>query len=254
MLPRSENSTRPPAPHKTDVPVRPRDSPPPYPPPSMSNQKGDRRERELVNKLNNFFITETAFTPDHQTQFDFTSDGEDVHLLGQKAQDMLDAYRLLPQFSESSLVNLALSTGLLSQALDLDVERVGTAPVTVASTFDFSFRPHPAQPTVFRHNNGQVEVDACFVSRRNGEQVLVVVEAKTGPKRSLAKHKLFYPLMSVRAQALASGIDVLPVYLRAQYTGNSVDYDIYECTPFSVEEPEPYLSDVTAYIPIHRCI
>lgn len=34
----------------------------------------------------------------------------------------------------------------------------------------------------------------------------------------------------------------LPAYLRARCTGESVNYDTYECTPFEVEE-EPSLGD-----------
>ncbi|WP_135304840.1 DUF6997 domain-containing protein [Haloarcula amylovorans] len=194
--------------------------------------------------LDDFFIEETAFPSKQRTEINLQPDSEDVQEYDQQTQDMLEAYRYLPRFSESSLVNLSLTTGLLSQALDLDVESVGTAPVTVASTFDFSFRPHMTQPTTLPHNNGQVEIDACFVSRRNGERVLVVLEAKTGPKRSLAKHKLFYPLMSVQSEASDSHLDMIPVYLRARRQGDSVTYDIYECSPFDVGRSEQCLSDI----------
>ena len=198
----------------------------------------------VEERLDDFFINEIEFASDQQTEFDLRPDGQDVNRLDQQTRDMLSAYRLLPRFSESSMVNLALSTGLLSRALDLDVEAIGTAPVTVASTFDFRFRPHTAQPTTLRHNNGQVEVDACFVSRRNGERVLVVLEAKTGARRSLAKHKLFYPLMGVQSEISDSNLDMIPVYLRAQRTSDGVNYDIYECSPFYAKESEPYLSDI----------
>jgi hypothetical protein len=198
----------------------------------------------VEGRLDDFFINEIEFISDQRVGLDLRPGGEDLDLFDQQTQDILRAYRLMPRFSESSLVNLALSTGLLSRALNLDAKTVGTAPVMVASTFDFSFRPHPVQPTTLQHNNGQVEVDACFVSRRNGERVLIVLEAKTGSRISLAKHKLFYPLMSVRSEASASNLDVIPVYLRAQRASDGVDYDIYKCTPFDVEDQEPYLSNI----------
>jgi len=195
--------------------------------------------------LDDFFINETEVQTDQVVEFDLRPDSQDTQIFNQQTQDMLLAYQLLPHFSESSLVNLALSTGLLSHALDLDVEAVGTAPVTVSSTFNFSFQPHSTSAATLRHNNGQVEVDTCFVSRRNGKRVLVVVEAKKGRKRSIAKHKLFYPLMGLRSEVSDSVFEVIPVYLRGKQTDNGIDYSIYECSPFDVEKSNPCLSSLS---------
>lgn len=199
----------------------------------------------LVNAdggVDDFFIDETDFSSDQYTELDLRPESQDAQSFDQQTQDMLHAYQLLPQFSESSLVNLALTSGLVSRTLDLDGETVGAAPATVASTFEFQFQPHPDTPVTLRHNNGQVEIDGCFVSRRNGKRVLVVLEAKTGPERSLAKHKLFYPLMSLRSEASNEDFEIIPVYLRAQETPGGIDYNIYECGSF--DGAEPYLSSL----------
>jgi len=71
---------------------------------------------------------------------------------------------------------------------------------------------------------------------------LVVLEAKTGKERSLAKHKLFYPLMSLRSEASNEDLEIIPVYLRAEETDGGIDYNIYECTPF--DDGESVLSNV----------
>ena len=197
---------------------------------------------DAEGRLDDFFIDEAAFDSNQYTELDLRPESPDDRLFDQQTQDMLRAYQLLPQFSESSLVNLALTSGLVSRTLDLDVETVGVAPATVASTFEFEFQPHPVTPTTLRHNNGQVEVDACFVSRQNGKRVLVVLEAKTGKERSLAKHKLFYPLMSLRSEASNEDFEIIPVYLRAQETDGGIDYNIYECASF--DGTEPVLSSV----------
>ncbi|MFD1643821.1 DUF6997 domain-containing protein [Halohasta litorea] len=192
---------------------------------------------EAEGGLDDFFIDEATFDSDQYTELDLRPESQDAQNFAQQTQDRLRAYQLLPQFSESSLVNLALTSGLVSRTLGLDVETVGAAPATVASTFEFEFQPHPATPVTLRHNNGQVEVDACFVSRRNGKRVLIVLEAKTGTKRSLAKHKLFYPLMSLQSEASNEDFEIIPVYLRAQEIKGGIDYHIYECTPFDGEKP-----------------
>lgn len=198
----------------------------------------------VTDHLDDFFINEDEFNLDNRTELDYSPDGADIDSLRREAQDMLSAYRLLSRFSESSLVNLALSTGILSRALNLDVEQIGTAPMTIASTFDFKFEPHPAQPTVVHHNNGQVEIDALVTTRRNGKRVLIVVEAKTGTKRSLAKHKLFYPMMGVQVDVSESVTDIIPVYLRAQPTNRGILYNIYECTVKAMGKEEPCLSEI----------
>lgn len=199
---------------------------------------------QIDGQLQQFFIDETDFDSSEPHELDLRPEGEDIHQFDQQTQEMLSAYQLLPRFSESSLVNLALSTGVVSRALGLDVERIGTAPVTVNSTFEFEFRPHPAIGTSLHHNNGQVEVDSCFVTRRKGKRVAVVLEAKTGAARSLAKHKLLYPSLGIRSEAEGIVEEIIPVYCRAQRDRKRVEYSIYECSPIDIEGDDPTVTDV----------
>lgn len=196
----------------------------------------------VPDRLDNFFISEEEFDTNNRQVLDYTSSGDDTLSLGQSARDILVVYRSLPTFSETSLVNLALSTGILSQALGLDTEQIGTAPTTVASTFDFRFEPHPNHPTVVHHNGGQVEIDALILARRQGERILLVIEAKSGRLRELAKHKLGYPALAAD-KSLSIDVDrVVPVYLRAQTVDEDIRYSIYECSELPVGEAQPCLA------------
>ena len=198
----------------------------------------------VPGQLTDFFIDESTFRKPTQTNIDLRPESDDCHQFDQQTQDMLRAYRLLPRFSESSLVNLALTTGLVSRALGLDSDRIGTAPVTVNSTFEFDFRPHPTINQPLHHNNGQVEVDACVVSRRHGKRVAVVLEAKTGPPGTIAKHKLAYPTFGLRSSAVGIVDEIIPVYCRATRSGEAIEYSIYECSPIPVAADQPTLTDV----------
>ena len=204
----------------------------------------------VPDRLDDFFIDEMRFPADDRETVDYTPEGDDTRPLGQEVQDMLDVYRSLPTFSETGFVNVALSTGLLSRALDLDAARIGTAPTTVASTFEFAFEPHPDRPTTLHHDDGQIEIDALVPTRRNGERVLLVIEAKCGARQELAKHKLAYPALAA-ATSLSLDVDrIVPVYLRARPTAEGVRYSIYECSEVSDNRPclaELHVVDDTHY-------
>jgi len=196
----------------------------------------------VPDRLDDFFIDEREFPAVDREILDYTDGGDDTLALGQDARDMLDVYRSLPTFSETGFVNFALSTGLFSRALDLDPDRIGTAPTTVASTFEFAFESHPDRPTVLRHNDGQVEIDALVMTRRNGERVLLVVEAKCGARRELAKHKVGYPALAAET-SLSLDVDrVVPVYLRARPAKEGVRYSIYECSELQAGQERPCLA------------
>lgn len=199
----------------------------------------------LVNvpgQLADFFIDEIEFDPDDHQVLDYSSGGDEALALRQSAQDMLEVYRSLPTFSETSYVNFALSTGIFSRALDLDTAQIGTAPTTVASTFNFEFEPHPSRPTVVHHNGGQIEIDALIVARRGSERILLVVEAKCGAPRQLAKHKLGYPVLAARS-SLSLAVDrIVPVYIRAQSVDGAIQYSIYECSELPAGEARPCLT------------
>lgn len=208
------------------------------------SSNGPGTQFALVNvpgRLDDFFIDEHEFSPDKRQVLDFSAGGREANTLGQNAKDMLEVYRALPTFSETSFVNFALSTGLVSRALDLNRDEIGTAPTTVASTFNFEFEPHPDLPSVVHHNNGQVEIDALIVTRREGERVLLVVEAKRGTPRELAKHKLGYPVLAART-SLSLDVDrIVPAYLRAQSVPNAIRYSLYECSDIPLGEKKPSL-------------
>ena len=83
------------------------------------------------------------------------------------------------------------------------------------------------------HRNGQVEIDALFVGRRAGRQCLFILEAKVGPcQGSLAKHKLLYACVPLRARAPAD-MPVVPVYLKISPTAHGL---LFNCAVFHVAE------------------
>lgn len=199
---------------------------------------------DVAEKMDDFFINEGAFDSDSREMLNYTTKANDTLSLGQSAQNMLDVYRSLPTLSETSLVNFALSIGILSRALGLDTAQIGTAPTTVASTFDFQFEPHPDHPTVVHHNSGQVEIDGLIMTRRGGERILLVIEAKRGRGRKLAKHKIGYPTLAAEMSLSLTVDQLVPVYLRAHTVGGDDDmirYSIYECSDIPIGETQPCL-------------
>ncbi|WP_394742932.1 DUF6997 domain-containing protein [Natronococcus roseus] len=200
---------------------------------------------QVEDQLEDFFIQEQQYPTSERVRLDFTQRGQDVGLLNQQARDMLDAYRLLPNFSESSYVNLALSTGLLGRSLGLDGNVIGTAPTTVASSFSFGFRPHSTLTHEFYHNNGQVEVDAIIITRKQGRRTMLVIEAKTGKARTLAKHKLFYPYLAVKNLASEDIDEIIPIYMRANTEDDKLTYDIYEGAVNPAKGQQPAIDELT---------
>lgn len=136
-----------------------------------------------------FLIDSEIFTGEHPKLF-----------LPDVSARALFAYELLPNLTESSFVNLALASGLMHEALGLDERTLLPAPATGRGVFSFTFRPHEADDESLRHIRGQVEIDALFVGKRNGEEHLFVVEAKHSKHmESLAKHKLAYPVLALQS-------------------------------------------------------
>lgn len=146
----------------------------------------------------------------------------------------LFTFQLLPAFSEGALVNLALASGVLGQALRFSDMESPLPPATGHSTFSFIFAPHSAYDLTFNHNRGQVEIDALWVDRRDGRDCLFIVEAKAGIKeRLLAKHKLVYPILAL-APHLPKDMEIVPVYLKAFLADDGIHFQVLEC-----EYPEP---------------
>lgn len=147
--------------------------------------------------------------------------------------EQLLSFHLLPSLSETSLVNLGLASGVLAEALELDTKGALAPPATGRSTFTFDVRPHDELTETVTHRSGQVEIDTLFAERRNGEQTLFVLEAKTGMRASLAKHKLVYPILAL-ADAVPEGFKLVPTYLRCRRLGDAIRFEICEC-----ELPDP---------------
>ncbi|WP_263019979.1 DUF6997 domain-containing protein [Natronobiforma cellulositropha] len=143
-------------------------------------------------------------------------------------QDRLLSFTVLPTLSETSLVNLGLASGVLAHALELDTTGALAPPATGRSTFTFDVRPHGSLETTVTHRSGQVEIDTLFAERRNGEMTLFVIEAKTGSRASLAKHKLVYPILAI-AEHIPAEITITPVYLRCRQADATVTFEVAEC-------------------------
>lgn len=142
----------------------------------------------------------------------------------------LYAFHLLPGFTETSLVNLAMSSGLLPEALGLDRGHYPSAPATGQSTYTFSFVASAEVPIPLCHNNGQVEIDAVFTGCQKGQEKLFVVEAKaTGKFTSLSKHKLAYAVLAMR-NTVPKCLPIVPVYLRCVPDEKILHFHIAECT------------------------
>ena len=200
---------------------------------------------KVDNALDDFFIQEREIPITDEYILDFSREGEDIDLLNRQTRDMLEAYRQLPRFSESSYVNLALSTGIFSQALDFDCDIIGTAPTTISSSYSFDFQPHSRLEHVLHHDRGQVEIDAIIITRKQGKRVAVVIEAKSGSPRALAKHKLFYPYLAVKNLIPDDIHALIPVYVRAQTFDDSITYDIYEGSVNSQNDNQPSMDELT---------
>jgi hypothetical protein len=142
----------------------------------------------------------------------------------------LFAFTLLPKFTETSLVNLAIVSGLLSHALQLDDAVLPSAPATSQGTYTFSFSPHADLNVTWSHNKGQVEIDATLIAKRQGAETLFVVEAKAGEDfDSLAKHKLLFPVLALR-NGIPDCMPLVPVYIRALRRPDGFHFYVAECT------------------------
>jgi hypothetical protein len=146
----------------------------------------------------------------------------------------LYAFSLIPRFTETTMVNFALASGLLREALSLD--QTPSIPVTGRSTYTFSFFPRFVEDSVWTHHAGQVEIDGAFTARRNGIDCLFIVEAKNGQPDSLAKTKLLYPYLALRPQ-IPEAMPIVLVYLRATATKGGITYRVSECSTPSPAAP-----------------
>ncbi|NKF50281.1 hypothetical protein G3R49_06800 [Shewanella sp. WXL01] len=142
----------------------------------------------------------------------------------------LFAFQLLPTLTETSIVNLAMASGLLTEALGIEQDNNQSIPATGQSVFTFDFQPTSHSNEVLTHNQGQVEIDALFVGKRKGKECLFVIEAKSGKEfDSLAKHKLLYPMLALQNN-IPAYMEVIPVYLRTIRKEGYIEFNIAECS------------------------
>ncbi len=138
-------------------------------------------------------------------------------------------FTLLPKFTETSLVNLAIASGLLGHALRFDPDTPSSVPATGQGTYSFAFSPHRDFDVTWSHCRGQVEIDAVLVAKRDGKETLFVIEAKAGEEfESLAKHKLLYPVLALRG-GVPGYVPIVPVYMRALKRSDGIHFHIAEC-------------------------
>lgn len=141
----------------------------------------------------------------------------------------LFSYQLIPQLTETSLVNLAFASGLIQSALKIETNKEPIIPATGQSTFTFNVRPLTIAPDSWRHYKGQVEIDGLFIGMRDGREHIFVVEAKSNNSQSIAKHKLVYPLLAI-AQSVPSYMSIVPLFIRTIRTDRtSIIFKIAEC-------------------------
>lgn len=190
---------------------------------------------KVKDRLKDFFLFDDEVFTDPKGEY-FNPTVSEAHLIG---------FRALPVPSETSLVNLALSTGLISMALGLDNQVIPSAPATGRSSFTFNVKPHTAIGEVFEHNHGQVEIDALFVAKRDGRDILFIIEAKcVDTHKSLAKHKLVYPVLAV-AGNVPNYIPIVPVYMKVQRRAEELHYHIVECEYSDLRENIRSIDELT---------
>jgi hypothetical protein len=214
---------------------------------------------KLLKEQNTMVLRLGSHLGDNQTYFSLVKSHDvnnfffnDQALFGQLQPELflpnvsirsLFAFQLLPKVTETSVVNLAIASGLMAEALNLRDDKTIVVPATGQSTFTFSFKPLANEGIVLEHINGQVEIDAVFVAKRDGKEHLFVIEAKHSNKfDSLAKHKLLYPSLSL-LQKLPSSMPIVPVYLRSIKTEKGIDFYIAECPCIVNQQDELYSLD-----------
>lgn len=214
---------------------------------------------KLLKEQNTMVLRLGSRSGDNQTYFSLVKSNDindfffnDQALFGQLQPELflpnvsirsLFAFQLLPKVTETSVVNLAIASGLMAESLNLKDDKTIVVPATGQSTFTFNFKPLANEDIALEHINGQVEIDAVFVAKRDGKEHLFVIEAKHGDKfDSLAKHKLLYPCLSL-LQKLPSSMPIVPIYLRSIKTEKGIDFYIAECPCIVNQQDELYSLD-----------
>lgn len=193
------------------------------------------------NRLHDYFLLEEqCFTETHPVTY-----------LPSVSFRNLFPYYIFPKRTETSMVNLAFASGLIGHALNLDKPFPVAAPATGNSTYTFRFYAHSEHPVELVHINGQAEIDAVFVGSRRGKDCLFILESKSGANKSLAKHKLVYPVLALAPYAPAD-MPIIPVYLKVQQTEMNVCYHVVECAFPDPRRKVRSLNELT--VVSHRCL
>lgn len=192
---------------------------------ALNNGTGTQFVLVKVDELKDYFIVDNDV---------MNKESWETYLPTKSIRELF-AYQVFPFLSETSYVNLGVASGLISHALGLDEYNVPLTPATGKSTFSFEFIPHSSMKNnIINHNNGQVEIDGVFVAKRDGRQVVFVLEAKSDLKhKSLSKHKLVYPILSISSK-VPKDMTIIPVYMKVYKKDDGIHYHIIEC-----EYPDP---------------
>ena len=176
---------------------------------------------QAPDRIEDFFIVDA----------ELDSPSREVFLPAVPYSDLFQ-FSIVGSLTEANAVNLALASGILGHALSLDEPSPRSSPATGQTTYNFDVVPVPNGPT-WKHDRGQVEIDAMFVAHRNGTPSVFVVEAKSGQRGTLAKYKLTYACAALAgAGNLPTGMEIVPIYVRSWEEHGLVVYRIAECNSY----------------------
>lgn len=154
-------------------------------------------------------------------------------------------FALLPNFTETSVVNFCIASGLLSHALKIDRSELPSVPATGRGIYTFKVKPHCNINTEWDHIKGQVEIDAIITANRTGSPILFLIEAKAGTRLdSLGKHKLMYPFLSL-FRKIPPYMQIIPVYLKAVMGQEEIHIYIAECETDQSKRQIPTIAGLT---------
>lgn len=142
------------------------------------------------------------------------------------SEDELLPFRIIDKLTEVSFLNIALNSGIVSDALGV---KGNIYSANTHSTYTFRFKLNRDDSLIVEHNKGQVEIDSVFANDRDGGKVIFVIEAKSDIyHKSLSKHKLVYPVLAI-ADRVPPEYKIIPVYIKIFKDENYIYYNIAEC-------------------------
>ncbi|MBE1548139.1 hypothetical protein GGC64_002147 [Mycobacterium sp. OAS707] len=191
------------------------------------------------SRTTRFALAKAAKWPDDYFILDRDFDAEPPIFLSKAPLRELFAFGLLKP-SERALVNVALTTGALASALEIDDLSYGPPGATGGAPYSFRFQPHSSDGAILSHDSGQVEIDLLLVAERRGSEAVFVIEAKRDDwkygnwhsRSSLAKTKLLFPVLAIAPQ-VPSTMKIVPVYLKISVRPDGVDFHVAECEAFT---------------------